>query len=489
MALALVVAVPQGARSQAVCVDEFEVGSSLRDADVRLRLPDRPSRREPSEGTPRPGSGTVERTAGAVSTDGRNGVVHGGYRGCGERIQFDGADDGGRLSYVRSHDGDPWRRLDGDPFAAEHFFDAELEGPDGGPVSGGYALNAYAAESRSSPFSDRTTTRNVAGSTFWLNGLDERIQLTSSLGMDEPTADGTVPLAHRHEVDIEPLRFGDDGAVFANLSYAQGDAGFAAGRGAHVPADARAWSVGAGLRMDGATARLDYRRGRDNLDETQWQAIRSYQEWAGRVDLDAPLGGGLAPDLITLRGRTRTDRADHEDRFADARQRHATAGWGVNMLWRDDQAFGGIDVSGRVPDSGAVQTAGVLPSQRLGLSLGADVGDVRVSSRLYSERQSLAAAPNDDVAMDHGGALAAALFGQRLEGSMAYGRTATNAFVPALRWGLAAELDAVDLLGRDSFRLLGEDVFALGRLESNFAEDRAGWRADYIAKFVAGFRF
>lgn len=489
IALALVVVVPQTALSQSLCFEDLDARSSVREADVRLGLPRRPPHGGSRRRTPSPGSLKIERTAGTVSTGGGNPVVHGGYAGCGERVRLGGDDSRARLSYARSQDWNPWRRLDGDPFAAEHFFDAEVEGPDDGPVQAGYALNMYAAEGRSPRLGGRGSTRNVTGSSFWLSGLDDRIRLRSSFGMDEPTIDNEAPLAHSHALEIEPMRFGADGSVFASFSYAEAEAGFAPGRGVDVPAGARTWSLGAGVRSDAVGMRLDYRRGRDNLGEDEWQATRAYDEWIGRIDLDAPIGGFLVPDLITFRGSVRSERDVYDDGFARDLQHHATAGWGVNMLWRDDGISAGLDLSGRMADDSALESAGVWPSQRLGLSLGTDAGDVRLFGRLYSERQRLAAALDEDLAMDYGGVLAAALFGQRLEGSVAYGRTAYYSATPALRWGLAAELDAIEVLGAESLWGWGEDVFALGRLESQFAEDAVGWQSEYTAKLVAGFRF
>ncbi|MBL8661134.1 MAG: hypothetical protein JNM75_15455 [Rhodospirillales bacterium] len=496
VALALAAAVPQSARGQSsLCVEDLDAGSPMLESDVRLRLPRRPSNGGGDRDGAHPGSLSVERTAGALSLGGRNPTVHGVYAGCGERVEMGDSEGRSRLSYSRSQDWDPWRRLDGDPFAAEHFFDAEVEAADGGPVKVGTALNMYAAEtpgsrSRYNGIDDRGTTRSVTGSSVWLSGLDDRIKIKSAFGMDAPGADGTSPLAQQHDVEVAPVRFGRNGEVFASLGYAEADAGFAAGSGTALAADARAWSLGAGVRADSVGVRLDYRRGRDNLAEDERLATRHYDEYSGRVSLEAPFGGVLVPDLITVRGSVRTDREDYDDGLASNRLHNASGGWGVNMLWRDGEATSaGIDVSGHMADTSALENAGLLPSQRLGLSLDTDAGPVRLFGRLYSERQSVATSVDADAAMDYGGALAAALFGQRLEGSVAYGRTATYTYAPALRWGLAAELDAVELVGRDVIAGWGEDVFALGRLESHFAADQTGWQSEYVAKVVAGFRF
>ncbi len=490
VALALVGAVPQAARGQSsLCVENLDAGSRLLESDVSLRLPRRPSGGGGGRRTPHPGSLSVERTAGALSLGGRNPAVHGGYAGCGEQVGVGGSESRARLSYARSEDWNPWRRLDGDPFAAEHFFDAEVEAADGGPVKAGTALNMYAAEAPASPYDGRRTTRSVTGSSFWLSGLDDRIKVKSSLGMDAPSAEGTAPMAQQHEVEVAPLRFGEDGSVFASLSYADADADFAAGSGTELQPDARAWNLGAGVRSNIVGVRLDYRRGRDNLNEDERQATRHYDEYTGRVSLDAPVGGVFVPDLITLRGSVRSDLEDYDDGLASNRLHNATAGWGINMLWREDVTSAGIDVSGRMADTSALENSGLLPSQRVGLSLDTDAGGVRLFGRLYSERQNVADTVDADAAMDYGGALAATLFGQRLEGSVAYGRTATYTYAPALRWGLAAELDAVELLGEDTFAGWGEDVFALGRLESHFAADPTGWQSEYVAKVVTGFRF
>jgi hypothetical protein len=484
--LALAVAAPQAAVGQSLCVEDLDAPSSFFESDARIgarpRQPSRDRRRRGSE----PGSVKIERTAGALDFGGHNPTVYGGYSGCGERVDLDHASGQTRLSYARSEDWNPWRRLNGDPFAAEHFFDAEVEAPGDGPLEAGYALNMYAAETEDPLFGGRQTTRNVTGSAFWLSGLDDRIKLSSSLGMDAPTGNGRAPLAQHHEVEVEPLRFGEDGALFFDFSYADADEGFSAGRGAYVPADARSWGFGGGVHSDGASVRLDYRRGRDNLSNDGALTTHALEEMAGRIELDSPIGGFLVPDLITLRGSLRDDREGEDGGSESDRLRHATAGWGINMLWRDDARQAGIDVSGQFADTSALASAGVLPSQRLGLSLGGDTGAVQLSGRLYSERQIVNAEQGVGAAMDYGGSLAATAFGQRLEGSLAYGRTVDYVLAPTLRWGLAAELDAGELFGRD---FLGQDLFALGRLESRFAEDVDGWRSDYTAKLVAGFRF
>ena len=495
VALALAAAGSRPALGQPLCFEDLDATAAPARTEVRLGIPERPppDRRDRRSKRSKSDPTAVKSTSGAVTLDGGNPAVYGGYVGCGERVDLAPSSAHGRLSYARSQDWDPWKRLDGDPFAAEHFLDAAVEAPSGKLVEGGYALNMYTRESPSSwgYGNDRATTRSVGGGAMWLSGFDERIRLDTALGMAEPTGDGDVSTAQRHALQVEPVRFGPDGALFANLSFTETDPGYMAGDGAVMQDDTRVWSVGTGLHTTGLKMQLNYRRGRDNLSDDAWRASRSYGEWIGQVDLDAPLGGLLAPDLISFHGNVRRDYQTCSDDLAIAtdRQIHASSGWGVNMLWRDDRVSTGIDFSERLADDSALASAGVLPSQRLGLSLGAEAGDLGLSGRLYTERQRLARYHNEDVAMDYGGTLALALLGQRLEASTAYGRTIAHGMAPGLRWGLAAELDAIDLFGPVRSNRWVEDVFALGRLESQFAEDTTGWRSTYIAKVVAGFHF
>lgn len=482
IALALAVAVSTPARSQSFCVANLDVAAPIFEPGARLG--DRNGRRRDGEG----GANkiTIDRSVGALSLNGRNPTVHGGYNGCGERVGL--ASGRTRLSYARSEDWNPWRRLGGDDFATEHFLDATVNGPQDGPVKAGYALNIYAAEERVSPLAARGSTRNVTGSEFWLSGLDDRIKLRSALGADAPTPDGELPLAHHHELEVVPLRFGNGsngGEMFASLGYDQADVNFEAGHGAYLAPDERTVHAATGYRSDIATVRLDYRQGRDNLSDDWDLATNAYREVVGRVAFDTLIGGLLLPDRISLRGSFRDETANYADR-ATAALRHATAGWGVNMLWRDDVTYGGLDISGNAADSSALARAGVLPSRRVGVELGTGYNDVLLSGRLFSEWQDVSPDQDARAAMDYGGTLSAAAFGQKLEGSLAYGRTTEHAFDPALRWGLAAEVNALELLNRAA----GDSrLFALGRLESQFAEDVAGWQSEYTAKVVAGFRF
>lgn len=479
IALALVGVVSATARGQSFCVEDLDIAAPAFEPGVRLGA-GKGRGRDGEDGEKRI---TIDRSAGALSLGGRNPTVHGGYNGCGERVGL--ASGRSRLSYARSEDWNPWRRLDGDAFATEHFLDATVEGPGDGPVEAGYALNMYAAEEQASPFGSRGSTRNVTGSEFWLSGLDDRIKLRSALGVDAATPDGEVPLAHHHELEIVPLRFGDGGEVFASLGYDQADVDFEAGHGAYLPPDERTFSAATGYRFDAASVRLDYRRGRDNLGDDEALTTNSYQEMAGRLAFEPSIDGLWLPDRISLRGSFRDEIEDFVDSGTTA-LRHATAGWGVNMLWRDDATYGGLDISGNAADSSALARAGVLPSQRVGVELGTGFEDVLLSGRLFSEWQDVSPDQGARAAMDYGGTLSAAAFGQKLEGSVAYGRTMEHAFDPALRWGLAAELDALELFGRKP----GDSgLFALGRLESQFAEDTTGWQSEYTAKVVAGFRF
>lgn len=480
IALAVAVAVSSTARSQSFCVEDLDVAAPMIEPGVRLGDKKDARRRDGESGANRI---TIDRSVGALSLGGRNPTVHGGYNGCGERVGLSSGRT--RLSYARSEDWNPWRRLDGDDFATEHFLDATVNGPQGGPVEAGYALNMYAAEERASPFGARGSTRNVTGSEFWLSGLDDRIKLRSALGADAPTPDGEVPLAHHHELEVVPLRFGDGSEVFANLGYDQADMDYEAGHNAYLPPDERTFSAATGYRSDLATVRFDYRQGRDNLSDDREFTTNSYRELVGRLALDTSLGGLLFPDRISLRGSVRNEVEDFVESETDA-LRHATAGWGVNMLWRDDTTYGGLDISGNTADGSALARAGVLPSRRVGVELGTGYDDVALSGRLFSEWQDVSPDQGARAAMDYGGTLTAAAFGQKLEGSLAYGRTVEHAFDPALRWGLAAELDALELLDREPSE---SGLFALGRLESQFAEDTTGWQSEYTAKVVAGFRF